>query len=174
MPSLCRRRLIAIALAICAAPLSLFAQLNGNTSGSTVSGYGKDDLNTSTTFDASYLNPAASPILDPFDGSTILDKLSGFSGPWVFAGAKGGDAENIAPIPASDFSLVVYSPWVVNNNPFQNAIVAPDGSNWNRGVYGQDAGGGCLGAVVGPASAERHGQIADVHRAAGAGQCVIA
>jgi hypothetical protein len=139
MPKTYLLLLVVFEFAIASAPVPMLAQIGGNTSGSTVSGYGIDDLNTSSTINASYLNPASSPILDPFNNTTILNQLSSFPGTWVFAGT--GDAMNIPAIPASDFNLVVYHPWVVNNNPFQNEIIGPDGGNWNRGVYNQDAGG---------------------------------
>jgi len=134
-----RLLLIALALAIATTPTLLWAQLRGNTGGSTVSGFGIDDVNTSTTINASYLDPSTSPVLDPFTGTTILNQLTRFPGTYVFAGT--GDAINVPAIPSSDFNLVVYHPWVVNNNPVQNEIIGPDGGNWNRGVYNQDAGG---------------------------------
>jgi hypothetical protein len=134
-----RRLLFAVALAIATTPTSLCAQLNGNTKGSTVSGFGIDDVNTSTTMNASYLDPSTSPALDPFTGNTILNQLSGFPGTYVFAGT--GDAANIPAIPSSDFTISIYFPWVVNNNPVQNGFIGPDGTNYNRGIYNQDAGG---------------------------------
>jgi MYXO-CTERM domain-containing protein len=130
---------MAFALVIAAAPAPLRAQLHGNTAGSTVSGFGIDDVNTSTTIKATYLDPATSPILDPVAGTTILNQLAGFPGTYVFAGT--GHAINIPAVPSSDFNLVEYHPWVVNNNPIQNEIIGPDGANWNRGIYNQDAGG---------------------------------
>jgi hypothetical protein len=109
-----------------AAPIVLAA-------GSTVSGFGIDDNNFADTFDATYVS----------DTSGILAALrnAGFNpSNYVVAGAP-GPAAGIAPISPLDLSVPVYAPWVVNNNPTNNNLVAPNGRNYNRGVTGQDAGG---------------------------------
>jgi hypothetical protein len=107
-------------------------QIQGQTQGSTVTGFAIDDLNTATTLDATYTTFSSgvfsSMLAKGFDISTF-----------VFAGM--GAAANIPNVPASDFNIEIYHPWVVYNNPTTNNMIAPDGSNLNRGVTGQDAGG---------------------------------
>jgi len=111
------------------APLSIQASIIAGGQGTTISQYGIDDENVATTMDAAF-------VLDPTE---VLNGLSGFGTFWV-AGLT-GPAHGLSPISSTDFSLDVYKPWVVNNNPLANSILAPNGINYNRGVFQQDAGG---------------------------------
>ena len=129
----------ALALAIGAAPFTMcgsiiqdaaLGAIQGTTAGTTVTGVGPDDIDTATTTSVTYQRFC----------------------PWIVAGAKAyptfnfvfagmGVASNINPIDPSDFKISQYSPWVVNSNDDKNNMDVPDGSHYNRGVTGQDAGG---------------------------------
>jgi hypothetical protein len=120
-----------LVLVISAIPLAMRAGtiiLGG--AGSSVEEYGIDDKNFASTLDATYLGDVA---------PATLALLSGF-GNFAVAGAP-GVAQGILPLLPSNFSLAVYHPWVVDNHPGVNDMIAPDGSDKNRQVYHQDAGG---------------------------------
>lgn len=108
------------------------AQIGGQTGGSTAAGVGIDDFNVSMTMGVSYQTNVPSMI-----GAINLAGFNGAS--YMFAGV--GPAVLIPNIPASDFSIFLYQPWVVNDNAGQNGFIGPDGTNYNRGITGQDAGG---------------------------------
>jgi hypothetical protein len=115
------------------APSTILASsIMGTTQGSSVGPkFGIDDYNVSTTMNATYV--ASDPAV-----LTAL-ALAGFdASQYVFAGQ--GDAVNISSVPASDFNITQYFPWVVNDNA-SNSVPFPSGINANRGITGQDAGG---------------------------------
>jgi len=110
----------------------------GNTTGQTVTvpptashPRNRDDADTATTTDISYIN------VSPF----ITNGASAYpSYHFVFAGQPGIGSQ-FQPISPSDFTIVQYNPWVVNNNRNTNGITGPDGINYNRGVTNRDGGG---------------------------------
>jgi hypothetical protein len=115
--------------------------VKGMTCGSTVSGIGPDDLNTSTTSDIQALS-VSGVVASAIDASAF-NKNNNF----VFAGT--GVAADIRSIDPGDFTVNLYTPWVVSNfvpeneDPSSgiNYVVGPDGNNYGRKIHNKDAGG---------------------------------
>jgi hypothetical protein len=127
-----------IALAIALAPIALLGGMIQGTTGESDTGWIKsplDDKDFAATFKIEYR------------------KLC----PWIITGAEPftdyrfvhardhtpdeDAAKDIPNIDPSDFTINTYKPWVINNNDKDNSITGPDGSNYDNGVTGQDAGG---------------------------------
>ncbi len=130
--------LLALVLASGLAPLTLRADMSFGVAGMSVGPVkGQDDLNSASTRSIFYLT---SSLLIPqalaLGNFPVAD--------YVFAGQ--GVAVNIPNIPASDFTVSQYKPWVVNNNSTANFVSGPDVANGNpvihsRNITNQDAGG---------------------------------
>lgn len=127
------------ALLIGMMPLSVRGQIGGTTTGATVTANGPKFKDTATTFDMNYFTSC--PYIT--NGVAAVPDFAKYN--FVFAGQ--GVASGIPNIPASDFTIAQYKPWVVNNNTKVNYVTDPATDNkgnnliTQRGITNEDAGG---------------------------------
>lgn len=110
----------------------LAAPINGTITGKTASGTIGDDVLTSTTIDIGYFTSCY----------FITDSIGpGGFGDYNFVFAGQGVASAIPNIDPSDFTVSQYNPWIGNNNATMNNVIAPSGTNYNRGLTDKENGG---------------------------------
>ena len=129
--------------------------VKGTTAGATVTGQTTvgEDIDRSTTFNVYYFTycpwiPTAinNGGFGGYQAGTNNTVFGSAAYNFTFAGFPGGPAQNVANIPASDFTISNYAPWVVNNYTSGatggvNNIVDPAGVNHAREYKDQDRGG---------------------------------
>ena len=124
------RVLLATAALIGLTPLAgLHAQINGTTSGTSVTMNIGDDTITTATIGIDYFTYC--PWVP-----TAVSNDNFMARNFVFTGQ--GVASSIPNIASSDFTVSNYAPWVGNSNGTSNNIVGPDGQNYNRSVNNQE------------------------------------
>src|SRR5438874_3358314 len=123
--SLSCRLLLATAALIGLTPLAgLHAQINGTTSGTSVTLNFGDDRITTTTIGIDYFTYCPwVPTAVSNDNFTANN--------FVFAGQ--GAASAIPNIASSDFTVSNYAPWVGHHNAAMNGNIGLNGQNYNRG-----------------------------------------
>ena len=113
-------------------PVVTAAPVNGTTNGQTVISVVGDDTITVKTINIDYFTSCY----------FITQGVSnGMFGAYNFVFAGQGAASGIPNIDPSDFTVSQYAPWVGNNNSAMNGVIAPNTTNYNRGLTNQEAGG---------------------------------
>ncbi|HET6183107.1 MAG TPA: hypothetical protein VFA03_05875 [Acetobacteraceae bacterium] len=133
--------LFVAALAALSVPPAAHAGIGGFSSGSSVNGDGPTLDVTVTTINASFVNFTSAPTSPSDPSNWVLSGAAAWPGYTFVDTAQAG----VQPISASDFTIVQYNPWVVNQYtnpaPGTNYAVGLNGSHHSRNVINQNAGG---------------------------------